>query len=225
MIIACDTSSVVCSVALSDKGSILWEKEASGGQIHIEKLSPFLKESLNYCRSIGKAPDALAIAIGPGSFNGLRIGLATMKALAVALEIPLIPIPTTDALAYGIQDQVSGISRAVIYSHRNFVHYADYNDSLSNKIVTPEFNYGAWDQLYEQHIDHYFGTADRGFKTWLQGPEAIEVKSRFVHINAKASFVALLAEARTDMGQPKLDELEPLYNAVYEAKKWVPPQF
>ena len=225
MIIACDTSSIVCSVALSDQGSILWEKEAWGGQIHIEKLSPFLKESLDYCRSIGKSPEALAIAIGPGSFNGLRIGLATMKALAEALEIPLIPIPTTDAMAYGIRDQLKGISRAVIYSHRNFVHFADYNKSTSKEIVTPEFNYGRWDQLYEQHIDQYFGKADRGFEIWLQGPEAKGIQSRFVNFEAKASFVALLAESRTHLGQSKLDELEPLYNAVYEAKKWVPPQF
>ena len=225
MIIACDTSSVVCSVALSHQGSILWEKEARGGQIHIEKLSPFLKESLDYCRSKGASPDALAIAIGPGSFNGLRIGLATMKALAVALEIPLIPIPTTDAMAYGIKGQLIGVSRAVIYSHRNFVHYADYDESVSNKIVTPQFNYGAWDQLRDPHIVHYFGKADRGFEIWLQGPGAIEVRSRFIPVEAKASFVALLAEACTHMGQTHLDELEPLYNAIYEAKKWVPPQF
>ncbi|MBT4034575.1 MAG: tRNA (adenosine(37)-N6)-threonylcarbamoyltransferase complex dimerization subunit type 1 TsaB [Candidatus Marinimicrobia bacterium] len=225
MIIACDTSSVICSVAVSDKGTVLWEKEATGGQIHIEKLSPFIKEALDYCSSEGKHPEALAIAIGPGSFNGLRIGLATMKALAVALELPLIPIPTTDAMAYGLTDKLSGTSRAVIYSHRNFVHYADYKNSPSKMIVTPEFKYGAWDQLHEKHIDHYFGKADRGFDKWLEGSEAQEVQTKFVHADAKASFVALLAESRTDMGITDLDELEPLYNAVYEAKKWVPPQF
>jgi len=225
VIIACDTSSVICSVAISDKGTILWEKEATGGQIHIEKLSPFLKEALIYYKSRGKHPEALAIAIGPGSFNGLRIGLATMKALATAINLPLIPIPTTDAMAYGMMDQLSGTSRAVIYSHRNFVHYADYEYSTSKTIVTPEFKYGAWDQINEKHIDHYFGKADRGFDTWLKGAEALEVQSKFVHTDAKASFVALLAESRTDMGIRDLDELEPLYNAVYEAKKWVPPQF
>ena len=225
MIIACDTSSVICSVAIAHQGSVVWEQEAVGGQIHIEKLSPFLKEALEYCSLSGESLQALAIAIGPGSFNGLRIGLATMKALAVALELPLIPVPTTDAMAYGMRNKLSGICRAVIYSHRNFMHYADYDYSSSQTIVTPEFKYGTWDQLNEKQIDHYFGKADRGFATWLQESEALDVQSRFINVDAKAAFVALLAESRTDMGIQELDELEPLYNAVYEAKKWVPPQF
>lgn len=225
MIIACDTSSVICSVAVSANGMIVWEKEDSGGQIHIEKLSPFLKEALSYCRSSGESVKALAIAIGPGSFNGLRIGLATMKALAVALELPLIPIPTTDAMAYGLRTEIKGRSRAVIYSHRNFVHYADYELGNSKEITTPDFCYGPWDQLHEDGIAHYFGKADRGFEAWLQDEEATGVRAHFKHVDSKAAFVAQLAETRIDQGLLELDELEPLYNAVYEAKKWVPPQF
>lgn len=225
MIIACDTSSVICSVALTHKGTTLFEKEARGGQIHIEKLSPFLKAAMAECHTRGNSAEALAIAIGPGSFNGLRIGLATMKALAIALEIPLIPIPTTDAMAFGARELIKGKSRAVIYSHRNFVHYADYDEYHLNNNITPEFKYGTWTQLHEQHIDHYFGKADRGFEMWLQSGEGAEVQSRFIKVEAKASNVALLAESRLDKGLLQLDELEPLYNAIYEAKKWVPPQF
>lgn len=225
MILACDTSSVVCSVALVDAGKILWEKEASGGQIHIEKLSPFLQEALEFARSGDKAIDALAIAIGPGSFNGLRIGLATMKALAVALELPLIPIATTDAMAFGKKGELKGLTRAVIYSHRNFVHYADYDLGDPAEIRTPEYHYGPWEQLYDDGIDHYFGKADRGFGSWLESPEGEPVNSKFVRMDSRAAYVALLAELRPGEGRRDLDELEPLYNAVYEAKKWVPPQF
>jgi len=225
VILACDTSSVICSVALAGEGKLVWEREDSGGQIHIEKLSPFLKEALNFCKSNEQTIDALAIAIGPGSFNGLRIGLATMKALAVALELPLIPVPTTDAMAYGIQKDLGGMSRAVIYSHRDFVHYADYDFGNSEVIETPDFKYGPWRQLLDERIDHYFGKADRGFETWLQSPEGSDIKSKFINLDSRAANVALLAELRSDEGLHQLDELEPLYNAVYEAKKWVPPQF
>lgn len=225
MIIACDTSSVICSVAMSDKGSVLWENSASGGQIHIEKLTPFLKEALAQGTKLGLQPSALALAIGPGSFNGLRIGLATMKALAVALDLPLIPIPSTDALAYGVQDQLSGVSRAVIYSHRHFVHYADYNFSTGKAITTPDFHYDVWDKLLAKPVDHYFGKIDRGFETWLNESAPEKLRSKFILAEANAGSVALLAESRLELGLRELDELEPLYNAVYEAKKWVPPSF
>ncbi len=225
MIIACDTSSVICSVAIISEGSALWRKEARGGQIHIEQLAPFLQQALEYCASSGKEPQALALAIGPGSFNGLRIGLATMKALAVALQLPLIPIPTTDAMAFGLRDQLNGSGRAVIYSHRNYVHYADYDFSNSTSSVTPEFKYAVWDELYDKLIDHYFGMSDRGFETWLQMSEANDLRAKFWEVEANASNIGLLAECRMESGLTDLDELEPLYNAVYEAKKWVPPQF
>jgi len=225
MILAADTSSVICSVGLADGDRILWEKNDRGAQIHIEKLSPFLQEGLKVCEEHGSTLEALAIAIGPGSFNGLRIGLATLKALAVSLELPLIPIPTTDALVQGVRGELKGLCRAVIYSHRNFVHFADYDLEDPEQPVTPELSYAPWDELYEEHIDHYLGRADRGFETWLKSPAGLTVGSRFVSRDAQAAQVAILAGSRLDKGIRQLDELEPLYNAVYEARKWVPPQF
>ena len=225
MIIACDTSSVICSVAISHQGAILFEREAEGGQIHIEKLSPFLKEALVFCESQPVALDALAIAIGPGSFNGLRIGLATMKGLAVSRGLPLIPVPTTDAMAYGNNSALKGLARAIIFSHRNFVHFADYSPSSSDTIQTPEFHYDTWDKLASNNIDQYFGKVDRGFKDWLNSEEGSVIKTKFLDVNASATHVAQLAESRMDQGIEALDDLEPLYNAHYAAKKWVAPKF
>ncbi len=225
MIIACDTSSVVCSVAVSHNGSILFERKDEGGQIHIEKLSPFLKEALNYCIASGHEPEALAIAIGPGSFNGLRIGLATMKALAVSRKLPLIPVPTTDAMAFSLADSLEGNVRGVIFSHRNFVHYADYDLSEKKAIVTPEFHYKTWDHLPNPGIDNYFGKVDRGFRDWLQEGEGKTIQDKFFEVDASAASIARVAESRIEEGIMDLDDLEPLYNAQYEAKKWVAPQF
>ena len=225
MIIACDTSSVICSVAVVDNGQVLFEREATGGQIHIEKLSPFLKEALSFCQQKGTEIDGLAVAIGPGSFNGLRIGLATMKALAVSLELPLIPVPTTDAMAFSIQNSLNGLVRVVIYSHRNFVHYADYTLTPGEKIITPAFSYLTWDQLFDLNVNHFLGKSDRGFQEWLATEAGQLVSEKFVEIDASAASVGLLAESRTEAGLTELDQLEPLYNVSYEAKKWVAPQF
>ncbi len=223
MIIACDTSSVVCSVAVAHQETVLFQREDRGGQIHIEKLSPFLEEALAFCESQTTPLTALAVAIGPGSFNGLRIGLATMKALAVALELPLIPIFTTDAMAYGLRQTLAGKSRAVIFSHRNFVHFADYDLNNDRPIVSPEFNYGPWDGLFHSDIDNYFGTSDRGFQDWLQTDQGQQIADKFTNIHASAAQVAILGESNE--AAPDLDELEPFYNAHYEAKKWIPPEF
>ncbi len=225
MIIACDTSSVVCSVAVADKGLTVFTREAVGGQIHIEKLTPFLKEALSYCHAQGESPEALAIAIGPGSFNGLRIGLATVKGLAVALKLPVIPIPSTDAMAFGLKDKLKGVCRAIIFSHRNFVHFADYTLRAENSYTTPEFNYAPWDQLFSKKVEHYFGNADRGFADWLHSEAGVQIDSKFHQVKADAAHLAMLAETRIDQGLLSLDELEPLYNAKYEAKKWIAPIF
>ncbi|NQV30258.1 MAG: tRNA (adenosine(37)-N6)-threonylcarbamoyltransferase complex dimerization subunit type 1 TsaB [Candidatus Marinimicrobia bacterium] len=225
MIIACDTSSVICSVAAADQGLTVFKREAVGGQIHIEKLTPFLKDALAFCNAQKKPPVALAIAIGPGSFNGLRIGLATMKGLAVALNLPVIPIPSTDAMAFGLRDKLTGNCRAIIFSHRNFVHFADYTIVANQSIITPKFSYAPWDELFTTGIDHFFGNADRGFGGWLHSEQGSQIESKFHQVEADAAHLALLAETRMDRALMSLDDLEPLYNAKFEAKKWVPPEF
>ncbi|MCF7824306.1 MAG: tRNA (adenosine(37)-N6)-threonylcarbamoyltransferase complex dimerization subunit type 1 TsaB [Candidatus Marinimicrobia bacterium] len=224
MIIACDTSSVVCSVAVSHHGQILEKWSDSGSQIHIEKLSPFLEQALRLCHSRTEGIDALALAIGPGSFNGLRIGLANMKALALSLNLPLIPISTIDAMARGLGADVKRYGRGVVFSHRNYVHFADYDLKNWDPSKEREYFYGPWGDLLDSKIDFYFGTIDRGLAEWLKG-EGKPLAERFLNVKADASTVALLAESRLAKEIPDLDQLEPFYNAIYEAKKWVPPQF
>lgn len=225
MILACDTSSEICSVAVAHNGEILFQKATSGPQIHIEKLSVFLQEAIEMQDTFPAKIDSLAVAIGPGSFNGLRIGLATMKALALSLELPLIPIKTTDALAFGLRDKKLGRGRAVIFSHRNFVHFADYELNPDLLPQADEFSYDSWDQLNEAGVDFYFGQAERGFADWLKTEDGAPINNAFHLTNSDASHVALLAEKLKGQDIPDLDVLEPFYNARYEAKKWVPPKF
>lgn len=225
MILACDTSSEICSVALCEGEKVLFHKETSGPQIHIEKLSVFLMEAMNTARTRTSEIDKLALAIGPGSFNGLRIGLATMKALALSLDLPLIPVKTTDALAFGLRKTKQGTGRAVIFSHRNFVHFADYDFQTGHIPRTDGFSYEGWELLADSQIEFYFGMAERGFADWLTGTDGAAVNSKFVPAPANAVNVARYADTLDLDSIPGLDELEPFYNARYEAKKWVPPKF
>ena len=97
-----ETSTSVCSVALTSEGAILQHAEDFQGRNHAVVLSGFIKEALDHLRRHEMALDAVAVSIGPGSYTGLRIGLSEAKGLAYALGIPLIGVPTLELMSVGV---------------------------------------------------------------------------------------------------------------------------
>ena len=98
IVLAADTSTATNSVAVCRDNVILAESVVQGGRQHSERLIPTIDWLLAEA-GLGLAEiDLLAISIGPGSFTGLRIGGATWKGLALANNLPLIGVPTLDAL-------------------------------------------------------------------------------------------------------------------------------
>ncbi len=101
LILALDTATLVSSVALAGPDRLLAELTLQTKKTHSERLMPHIEELLALADTDKAAVGAIAVSIGPGSFTGLRIGLATAKALAYALRIPLVGVPTLAALAFG----------------------------------------------------------------------------------------------------------------------------
>ena len=105
-ILALDSSGLVASVAVVEGNStysnLLAEYTVNYKKTHSQTLLPMLDEIANMTELDLTTIDAIAIAAGPGSFTGLRIGSATAKGLGLALKKPLISIPTVDALAYNL---------------------------------------------------------------------------------------------------------------------------
>lgn len=93
-----ETSTEVCSVALTSEGQVLDHRENYDGQTHATLLSQYVKEMLEYARSREMTIDAIAVSIGPGSYTGLRIGLSEAKGLAFGLNVPLIGVNTLQLL-------------------------------------------------------------------------------------------------------------------------------
>ena len=93
-----ETSTEVCSVALTSEGQVLDHRENYEGQTHATLLSQYVKEMLDYARSREMKIDAIAVSIGPGSYTGLRIGLSEAKGLAFGLDVPLIGVNTLQLL-------------------------------------------------------------------------------------------------------------------------------
>ena len=99
-ILSIDTSSQVSSVAVLSAERVAAEISMQGALTHSETLMPHIETALRMARVEKSELEGIAVSIGPGSFTGLRIGLASAKMMAYALHIPLIAVPTLEALAH-----------------------------------------------------------------------------------------------------------------------------
>jgi tRNA threonylcarbamoyl adenosine modification protein YeaZ/ribosomal-protein-alanine acetyltransferase len=101
-ILALDSSGLVASVAVVVDDITVAEYTMNHKKTHSQTLLPMLDEIKEMTELDLHTIDAIAVAAGPGSFTGLRIGSATAKGLGLALDIPIIPVPTVDSLAYNL---------------------------------------------------------------------------------------------------------------------------
>ena len=101
-ILALDTTGLVASVALVDENKTIAEFTTNYKKTHSQTIMPMVENLKNMVDLDLSTIDYIACACGPGSFTGLRIGAATAKGLAHGLDIPVIPVPTLDALAYNM---------------------------------------------------------------------------------------------------------------------------
>ncbi len=101
-ILALDSSGLVAGVAVLEDDNCIAEYTVNYKKTHSQTLLPMLEEISKMIELDLSSIDAIAVAAGPGSFTGLRIGSATAKGLGMALQKPLIAVPTVDGLAYNL---------------------------------------------------------------------------------------------------------------------------
>lgn len=101
-ILAIDSSGIVASAAVVEDNELLGEYTINYKKTHSQTLLPMIDEVVRMLELDLHTIDAIAVAGGPGSFTGLRIGSATAKGMGLALDKPLIQIPTVDGLAYNL---------------------------------------------------------------------------------------------------------------------------
>lgn len=102
LILGIDTATLSCSVALLQDNNVLAEMSLNIKKTHSERLMPLLDQMLTESAVEREQIDAIAVAAGPGSFTGLRIGMATARGLAQGLGIPAVPVCTLEALAEAV---------------------------------------------------------------------------------------------------------------------------
>ena len=165
VILNIETSTDVCSVALTSEGQVMDHRENYEGQTHATLLSQYVKEMLDYAGSREMKIDAVAVSIGPGSYTGLRIGLSEAKGLAFGFGVPLIGVNTLQLLTVSTMfnhfiDEENLLYVPMIDARRMEVYTAAYAPSLE-AVLEPQALI-----LDEQSFGNLL---DQGYKLVLMG--------------------------------------------------------
>ena len=152
-ILALDSSGLVASVALAEDDNLIAEYTIQYKKTHSQTLLPMLEEIKDMVELDLSTVDAIAVAAGPGSFTGLRIGSATAKGLAFAMEKPIVPVPTLDGLAYQMYG-TDAIVCPIMDARRNQVYtgiygFADGKDGYDMCVIKEQCAC-AFDEIAEE---------------------------------------------------------------------------
>ena len=187
----------------------------NGPPRHAERLVPAIRYC---CDQTGTALDhvsAIAVGVGPGMFTGLRVGVTTAKVLALALRVPMIPIPSLDLLAYPLR-HAHGLVVPAIDARRNELYYALYRTVPGGVQRASEYEIGTPDDLVAE-------LEARGEEALLCGDGALRFASAFGDVKrtelagpahaapslAALSELAIARFQREDFCAP--DDVLPLY--------------
>lgn len=134
-LLAVDTAGKTAAVAVLQDGALRYAGFCDTGLTHSETLLPLIDTALNACHLKISDLDVLGVTAGPGSFTGLRIGLAAVKGLALPHNIPCAGVSTLEALAYG--QVLEGTVISALDARRNQVYWAAF-DGATHARLTPD---------------------------------------------------------------------------------------
>lgn len=210
--LAIDTASIICAVAVVENGTTLARVSEKIGKGHAEKLIGQIIAATQNAGITLDMVDRIAVNIGPGSFTGVRIGVATARALALALSKPAIGVGALEAIAFEAHRNFSDNNVvALIDAGRGMVYRQDFDEHL--RPLT---------SAYLQSCMDLIGTIDK--MAVLAGPFAATI-NKVMSINSSEIYaidapdivsLALLSEQKTSDCQPK-----PLYLRGADAKPQV----
>jgi len=159
-----ETSTSVCSVALSQDGQNIFTKEDLKGPSHATALGLFVDEALSFADNHAIPLDAVAVSCGPGSYTGLRIGVSMAKGVCYGRNLPLIGIPTLKALSVPVllyHDELpeDALLCPMIDARRMEVYAAVYNRSLKPvcDIAANIIDENSYKELLDVQPIYFFG--------------------------------------------------------------------
>lgn len=173
-----ETSTKVCSVAVTEDGAVLLEKADFKGPSHAVQLGTFVDEALSYVDNHGIPFDAVAVSCGPGSYTGLRIGVSMAKGICYGRELKLIAIPTLEVLCVPVllyhELPEDALLCPMIDARRMEVYAAIYDRALHavRPISADIIDENSYKEFLENHPVYFFGDGADKCKDKITHPNA-----------------------------------------------------
>lgn len=212
VILSIETSTSVCSTALSQNGVCLAEKIKYEGPSHASQLSPFVQAMIDHAQANHLAIDAVAVSCGPGSYTGLRIGVSTAKGLCYGWGVPLIAINTLEIMADTVRNSVpANALLCPMIDARRMEVYAAFFDTKLNPIrptAADIIDENSYTDLMKDHSVYFFGNGADKCKTAITHPNANFLPE--IHPIAK-NMINLAAQAFEQKRFEDVAYFEPFY--------------
>lgn len=174
-----ETSTEVCSVAVSQDGANIFHIEDLEGPSHAAKLGTFVDEALSFTDNHAIPFDAVAVSCGPGSYTGLRIGVSMAKGICYARNLHLLAVPTLEILCVPLllgneELPEDALLCPMIDARRMEVYTAVYDRALKPVVDTcaKVIDESSFAELLEQHPVYFFGNGASKCRGCIEHPNA-----------------------------------------------------
>jgi len=214
--LAIETTGPICSVALLAEGGKVYYRASEEGLMHLTSLIPLIEEVLEEAKIKPRKLDQIAVSAGPGSFTGIRIGVATARALAQSLNIPVIKVPTLETFVYMAGDAVAC---PIFDARRDQMYAGAYMLEEDGRVMTI-IRGGAY---YPEEYFAMLGASLPAVENLLKRPVICRLMGDGLPVFSEAVIVqdakATLAWAQAHGKPISYEQLEPIYIRKAEAQR------
>ena len=193
-----ETSTNVCSVAVSEDSQVIFQQDDHSGLGHAEKLGTMVDEALSFTDNHAIPFDAVSVSCGPGSYTGLRIGVSMAKGICYGRNLKLIAVPTLELLCVPVLlreiPEEDALLCPMLDARRMEVYAGIYNRALKPireigaDVVTEE----TYKEYLDAHPVYFFGNGAQKCMETINHPNAHLIEG----IEPRAKWMQPLAERR-----------------------------
>ena len=193
-----ETSTDICSVAVSEDSQVIFQQDDHSGPNHAERLGTMVDEALSFTDNHAIPFDAVAVSCGPGSYTGLRIGVSMAKGICYGRDLKLIAVPTLELLCVPVLlreiPEEDALLCPMLDARRMEVYAGIYNRALKSvreigaDIVTAQ----TYKQYLDEHPVYFFGNGAQKCMETINHPNAHLIEG----IEPLAKWMQPLAERR-----------------------------